>query len=503
MNVKKIIGLQFACLVIFVSSKTLADAREISLKSDGVTALTVLIESVTVLSPELNEPLLNQNVLIKDGMIVSISTAQEPLDQAERDDVSILDGRGLYLTPGLMDSHVHTGSLPGVQNSNAPELTDAYYRQQPKSYLYFGVTQIVDLGSRANEIAMFKTQPLRPDIWYCGAAPVSGGYGNSLNDDEQIIYQHDRPQTGVETHSVASVLNTIAQRGADCLKIYIEDGFGDASHLPLYSAKTFEQIRESANKLGLTVFAHANAYDMQQVALEHRVDVLAHGLWNWTGLPKQTHTNQYVDPEAVLMAHLQQIRQQQVAYQATLSVMDRLSAMFEPNLLSEEVIRHVIPPALLVWYASDEAQWFKHELQADFAGMTDAEVRVRLNAIGKRGAFAAKALFDLGHPLLLASDTPSAPAYSHQPGHGTYRELTLMAQAGISLKAIFEAATINNARLLKIEHQYGTVSEGKVANLLLLRENPLENIEAWNSIDTVILHGQPFPRERFSAKPEE
>ncbi|PTC01133.1 amidohydrolase [Thalassospira xiamenensis] len=500
MNVKKKLCIQCACLAIFVSSKTLANDLMMSPNTGG--AVTVLIEPVTVLSPELSEPLQNQQVFIKDGVIISIKAAGSELQLSDKDNLDKIDGTGLYLTPGLMDSHVHTGSLPGILADKTPGLVNAYYRQQPRSYLYFGVTQVVDLGSRAQEIAAFKQQPIRPDIWHCGAAPVLGGYGSTLNDKANLIHQHEQAVAASKTHSVASVINNIAKSGADCLKIYIEDGFGDASHLPLYSEKTFAEIRQSASALGLPVFAHANAYDMQQVALEQRVDVLAHGLWNWTGLPKLANSHQYVNPEAALLAHLQQIRQNKVGYQATLSVMDRLSAMFEPNLLSEDAIQHAIPPALLLWYAKEEAQWFKQELQADFAGMVDADVRARLSAVGMRGVYAAKTLSDLQHPLLLASDTPSAPAYSHQPGHGTYRELTLMAQAGISLKAIFEAATINNARLLNIAQQYGTVTEGKVANLLLLRENPLERIEAWNSIDTVILHGQPLPREMLSAKRE-
>jgi imidazolonepropionase-like amidohydrolase len=101
--------------------------------------------------------------------------------------------------------------------------------------------------------------------------------------------------------------------------------------------------------------------------------------------------------------------------------------------------------------------------------------------------------------MLLGSDTPSAPTYGNQPGYDTYREMQLMVQAGIPLSAIFAAATINNARQFKMDKEYGTIERGKIANLLLLDANPLASVEAWNRIDTVILHGEPIERETLAA----
>jgi imidazolonepropionase-like amidohydrolase len=57
------------------------------------------------------------------------------------------------------------------------------------------------------------------------------------------------------------------------------------------------------------------------------------------------------------------------------------------------------------------------------------------------------------------------------------------------------AATINNAKQFRIEKDYGTVEVGKIANLLLLESNPLDSVEAWSSIEIVILHGDPIARE--------
>ncbi len=74
-----------------------------------------------------------------------------------------------------------------------------------------------------------------------------------------------------------------------------------------------------------------------------------------------------------------------------------------------------------------------------------------------------------------------------------------MADAGVSLDAILAAATINNARQFHMDKDYGTVEVGKVANLLLLKQNPLTTVDAWSNIHQVILHGDVFERADFAA----
>ncbi len=160
----------------------------------------------------------------------------------------------------------------------------------------------------------------------------------------------------------------------------------------------------------------------------------------------------------------------------------------------------MVPAALLRWYQTPAAQWFRQELQQDFGDAPPVVAAAAFKAASARGASAAYYLHQLGHPLLLASDTPSSPTFAHQPGYGTYLEIQAMASAGISLQAIFEAATLNNARLLHIERDFGTVSVGKIANLLLLNENPLSKSEAWAQIEQVIVHGKVFARAELSAQ---
>src|SRR5262245_58250521 len=69
-----------------------------------------LIEHVTVVSPERAQPLEGANVLVREGRIVSVGTTHPTVAAATKR----IDGTGKFLTPGLMDSHVHVIEAPGL-----------------------------------------------------------------------------------------------------------------------------------------------------------------------------------------------------------------------------------------------------------------------------------------------------------------------------------------------------------------------------------------------------
>jgi imidazolonepropionase-like amidohydrolase len=471
----------------------------------NVEAAELLVERVTVLSPQASRPQTDQYVLVKDERIAYVGS-QSPVVSVG---VQRIDGNGKFLTPGLMDSHVHVSSIPGMEMASDPKtasLREAFVRQQPRSYLYFGVTQLVDLSNVPEAIASFNAQPIRPDLYRCGQAPVLNGYPAAFapQPERYVIMPNyivepanaDSLPAGADpkAHTPEAVVESVAKSGALCIKIFVEDGFGAASDWPLLRTATIDRVRNAAQARGLLVIAHANALDMQRLALEGRVDVFAHGLWNWTNVSDAGGV-----PEPI-GGHLRNVHAQKIGWQPTLRVISGLRDLFVPGTLDDPVYAKVVPSALLAWYRTDDGQAYKRTLKKDFGDTTpDAIVARTFNQIGDRGARATKYLFDLGHPMLLASDTPSSPTYGNQPGYDTYREMVALAEAGISLQAIFAAATINNAKQFRIERDYGTVQVGKVANLLLLDANPLLSVDAWSEIDKVILRGRVIDRESLAA----
>src|SRR5687768_15779107 len=100
-----------------------------ALAASAAPAADLLIENVTVISPEQSQPLASRHVLIRDGRIVSVG--QQPI--AAKADARKVDGRGKFLTPGLMDSHVHVSDAAGIsplsEDPAIVALREAYFRQ--------------------------------------------------------------------------------------------------------------------------------------------------------------------------------------------------------------------------------------------------------------------------------------------------------------------------------------------------------------------------------------
>jgi imidazolonepropionase-like amidohydrolase len=479
--------------------------------SSAATAATepLLIENVTLVSPELAQPLGNRHVLIRDGRIAVVSAT--PI--AAPPNARRLDGSGKFLTPGLTDAHVHVSQAIGLafDDPSLAELEQEFFKQQPRSYLYFGVTQVLDTANQPDRVAQFAAQPQHPDIHRCGVAPVVDGYplvfiDKNVRHDfyKEWIYEpanagaHPLPKgANAADHTPEAVVARIAASGALCVKIALEDGFGEQADWPIMSADTLKRVRAAATKHGLKLLAHANALDMQRMAVAGNVDMVIHGIWNWNEIASAQGIPPAVD------AHLRSIRDKKIGYQATLRVLPGVMDLFDPTLLDDPTFAKVVPPRLLAWYRTEPAQWFRKQIfPPDFDGAAhlararEADSRWATSEHGKR---ALRHLYELGQPMLLGSDTPSAPTYGNQPGYETLKEMRMMADIGIPLQAIFAAGTINNARSLGLERDYGTIERGKIGNLVLLDANPLASVEAWTKIDKVILRGEAIERESLAA----
>lgn len=447
-------------------------------------AADLLIENVTIVSAHLAEPLRDQRVLVLDGRIARITGKAIAVD----DDMPRIDGNGKYLSPGIMDAHHHVSVVPGLgpvgfgYAAELESLTAAYIRQQPRSLLYYGVTQILD-PMPLTAWREFEAAPERPDLFRCGAIPNPGGYPQLPDGAAPYSLAGRSPEALVER---------IVNDGAICIKLFIEDGFGESTAWPLMDEAVRKRVLSTARANKLLVYVHANAIDMYRVALDFSPDVMGHGMWNW----------QWPVGEPPVESTLDIVRDEYVGYIGTHEVMAGLAGQLRPETAKDPDFVDVVPPALLAWYSTEEAQWFADELASDFPpDMSREEMASILERGYTRAKRATAYLARSGHPLLLGSDCPGSPTYANQPGLCTYREIQSMAAAGVAPDAIFRAATINNAVQFRIDDAYGTVEEGKTANLLLLDGNPLIDTRAWGRIDTVILHGEAIPRDDLAATP--
>lgn len=113
----------------------------------------------------------------------------------------------------------------------------------------------------------------------------------------------------------------------------------------------------------------------------------------------------------------------------------------------------------------------------------------------------AKAYYDLGGQVVAGTDTPAG--IFTIPGMALHRELELFVQAGITEIDALRAATINAAKALK-RPDLGVIMEGAIADIVILNDNPLENIQHTQEINMVIKGGSVYTQKvLFEEIPDE
>jgi imidazolonepropionase-like amidohydrolase len=487
----------------------------------SVVAQDVRIEHVTIVSPERSRPMKDVVVSIHKDRIVSVSSAKTHPAHGSEPYANVIDGRGLYLVPGLIDSHVHTWDLPGMtaeQEQAHPDIASAAREQIPRSYLYFGFTTVVDLNSTPAAIAQWNSREVHPDIYFCGGAPIVDGYPMNWSPKPKryegfpymIVQRGEEPSApkGIDlaSHTPEAVVSRMKADGALCVKSFYERGFGEEQTIPAPRLDTIQALVQAAHAAKMPVFLHANGSDAQAFALEAGVDIIAHGLWHWNADPPTTSE---LTPRVTKI--LDKVLKTQVGWQPTMHVLYGERDLFDPAYLADPMLLRSLPASYIAWCQSSEGQWFHKVLlnavlpkpvaeSNDAAGQWSA-ARSFYSAPIARNKNATSYLAKRGARFLFGTDTPSAPTYANPPGLNGRIEMNRLVDAGLSPAQIFRAATIANAQALGLDREIGTVQRGKKANLLLLRRDPTQTLEAYDQIVKVILRGRVIDRASLDANP--
>lgn len=465
----------------------------------------VWITDVVILSPERLDHIEKGSVLVENGRITRVERNQRAKKPVG---ATVVSGDGQYLIPGLIDSHVHLASVPGMpfeQSQSKQEMVKEYFKQLPRSYLYYAYTTLVDLAVFDRQVLEeFREAPLHPDLYDCGGSlPFANGYPmsflppvirfkpfpNFIYDPKQAdrIPQEYKP----EDHTPAADVARVKSSGAVCVKTYFERGFADDKNLPVMSADDLAEIRKAATQDGLVLMIHANGFEAQKFGADGNVDVIAHGMWHWGALDKEM-----VLPDEIKRL-LDRIVEKKIGYQPTIQVLYGELAYFDPGYLKLDAVSKVTPKGMLEWFQSPEGRWFGKELNED--GAPDATILQEYEKGPLRRVRQVVAyLASKDANFLFGTDTPSAPTYGNLPGLNGYLEMKQLQKAGMSLQQIFVAATIHNAREFKLESQLGSIEPGKIANLVLMKKSPLESVDAYDSVTTVFVHGKAISRDSLS-----
>jgi imidazolonepropionase-like amidohydrolase len=499
---KKIAFLLFPCVTLLLGLVRSSGYESRRIVDDGA-----VIEDVTLISPERPSPVAHTSVVIRNGRIAAIARDLVAGPPATR-----IDGRGRFLIPGLIDSHVHVGDMTLLDDDAAeahPELVQAYRMQLPRAYLAFGFTTLVDLNMEKQTLSGFNGTPVHPNLYHCGpAVHTLGGYGaqrvpkdaasaNGIN----VVYEAAQAKNwptylDPRDYTPARAVDRVADAGGVCVKVFDESGFGGVFHWPVPSVETFAALRAETRRRGMVLIVHANAVESWRDAIAAHADVIAHGLWHWPGDRFSSATPPEVRDviRAAARAGIDVQPTSQVVY-GELSIFDR-------SLLEDPHFAEAVPHVLIAYLKSDaakaSAQALADQYRQVFASLhppASMDFATAMSIAPARVTATLRMMREENVKLLLGSDTPSGDGgIGNPPGLNGRLELTRWAEAGVPLAQILRAATLDNALVFGLSKDLGTVEVGKRADLLLLRADPLKSVEAYDNIETVFLGGNAISR---------
>ncbi len=412
---------------------------------------SIAITGVTVVDVEKGVAVADQNVLIAAERILKVGPRRKV--KAPKGWMQI-DGRGLYLMPGLVDAHVH------------------YYDPQVygRALVANGIVLVRDMG-QPNESALSLRQALNGGTML-GPEMVTTGW--MLDGDPALVPQASRVVRTPDEGRAA--VRQQANAGVDQIKVY--------SGL---QKDVFLAIVDEARRAGLKTVGHVpesvyveDAIAAGQRSIEHlfgfeklvgrllgeEITLRAGGIGAdfdyWLRLGEINRDR--------LQQALQHVAASGVVVCPTLVLFKAQSRLEDISARAYPMSEYISPAVQDVW----KAHW----------NPSDRELMEKVWPIL---AGFVRELHKAGVPLMTGTDLTMPGVI---PGFSLHEEMTMWQEAGIPAADVLRGATIVPARFLGKDQRLGTIAEGKAASLVLLKGNPLMDVGSVRQIQGVFLRGR-------------
>jgi len=394
--------------------------------------------------------------------------------------VQTINLRGQYVIPGLIDTHAHISlgevtfkKTRGKLAINAHS-SDELSQWNAGELLRWGITYIRNPGGSTEHNVRYKKQVATGEMIGPGAM-VAG----------EILNQGEFDGLTININKKMSITQAIEQQksaGVDIIK--------------LYAGLTEQQVQEAikvGHNLDMTVIGHLEEVSWTDAA-KWGIDGLVHAIpgsskllsnevrdvYNVSSRPGTfAHFEWYENMDlnsAPMLELYQTLRENKVHVDPTLIVFKNSFYGNNKNVIEHPNLKNVHPELLNNWktFFTFNMGW-KDE---DFIRAQKVWPKILgfVNRLHKEGVSLTIGS-DLGNPWVI-------------PGLSVHQEMQIFANAGISNKDILKMATINAAKELGISDKHGSIERGKMANLVFLNKNPLEDIANTKIISQVYLSGK-------------
>ncbi len=412
-------------------------------KNEPIYNNSYLITNVNVIPMNRDTVLVNKMVHIKKGVIAKIA------DTIAIDSVQIFDAENKFLLPGLIDMHVHV-----------------WDRYELGLYLSNGVTGVRNLWGMPMHLRI-KEDVIKDNI----LSPTFFTTGPKLTGPEFI--GDDNLNLANTTEAKESVLS-YKERGFDFIKTY----YG-------LDKDIFDAVIEQSKISEIDIVAHPSqkvpfSYHLnpQIKSIEHAEEIVQQPL-------------QFDLDTIKLDAIIDSISQSKhTNYCPTITVFNNIyQMMIDDSILDSELLEYMNPLIKKVDSKNQFERWFN-------AKQDDPATVERIKTQHNFHLKIVKKLHEVGVTIICGTDAGIGVTL---PGFSIHKELAFYKEAGLSNYEVLKTATVNASKTHSIMNQLGTIEEGKIANCLLVDENPLVELSSLENPIFVFVNGRKLSRETLDS----
>ena len=438
----------------------------------GTPAPPRALTGATLIDGRGGAPVANANVILRDGKIDCAGSATQcPVPEG----IDVTDVRGLWITPGLVDAHVHfsqTGWADGrpdsidVRGTHPYDQTEAGLKANPerygRSYICSGVTAVYDVGGYAWTLRLhdrFESNTLVPHVDAAGPLLSTLDHWLNLPAERQFMVLKDEA-------SARDGVRYLASQGAHAVKVWY---IVQPPNLTVEaSAAAVTAAGDEARKHNLPLIVHATGLAEAKAALRAGATLLVHSV-----------TDQQLDQEFLDLA-----KHNGTILIPTLTV----SRGYVRQLRS--AVEHT-PVAI-----DDPNGCIDKSTIARIAETTSAPTTVTAESLTRRDDRTTKAeqiaaqnlktLVSAGIPIATGTDAGN-PLTLHGPA--IYAEMETMQKDGMTPMQVIVSSTLIAAKAMRRETEFGTVEKGKDADLVIVSADPSIDVTNMRKIRYVVRGG--------------
>jgi len=431
---------------------------------------TTAITHVTVVNPGAASVRPDQTVIISGDRIAEVRNAS---DIQPPKGARVIDATGKYLLPGLWDMHVHIAFgkwFPGGRDIILP------------LFIANGVTGVRDMGGDTSVLLPWRNQ-IKAGQLVGPQMVISGPMLDGYLPTGKLRFPSSVPVTSPAT-AIAAV-DSLKSQGVDFIKVQ-----------SVISHDSYLAAAAEAHKVGLPIVGHVP----DQVRIQEVVQAGQKSIEHLMGIFEGCSTQQ------------DKFIAGKVDLKLLLETQDQQTCDSVIKLLASS---HTWQVPTLVWQRGgtflDQLDWqhqpldkyvpaYWREVWHEFANVMMPDLLkdplTRRQEYFARNLQIVGTLHHAGVPFMAGTDT--APGIYVIPGFSLHDELANFVEAGLTPMEALQTATSNPAKFLDSETQFGSIEPNKIADLVLLDANPVDNIANTRKINAVVLRGRLLDRAQLN-----